>query len=191
DGRSIVVIKGDDKAEPAVGKQVAKRAVDDHAFAVIGPYNYSVGVVNLRTYVDAGIVPIHLTSNAATDGLGYTVQPKDYQVAPVEAKAITGYFKARKVAIVYDTSTYTAGIASQVRKALMGAGARVVLYQSFPENKLDAAALVQKIQAAKPDLFYSSTYYPEGAKIAKQAAARGVTATCLMGLANQDAKFVQ
>jgi branched-chain amino acid transport system substrate-binding protein len=50
---------------------------------------------------------------------------------------------------------------------------------------------VKKIQAAKPDLFYASTYYPEGAKIAKEAAARGVTATCLMGLANQDAKFVE
>jgi branched-chain amino acid transport system substrate-binding protein len=64
------------------------------------------------------------------------------------------------------------------------------LYESFPEGKLDASALVQKIEAAKPDLFYSSTYFPEGGKIAKEAAARGVKATCLMGLANQDPKFV-
>lgn len=191
DGRTIVVVKGDDKADPATGKQVAQRAVDDDDFAVIGPYNSSVGVENLKTYVDAGIIPIHLTSNKATDGMGYTIQPKDYQVAPVEAKAITGFFKARRVAIVYDTSTYTAGIAAQVRDALTSAGAKVVLYQSFPENNANAASLVQKIKASKPDLFYSSTYYPEGGKIAKEAAARGVTATCFMGLANQDAKFVQ
>jgi branched-chain amino acid transport system substrate-binding protein len=184
------LIEGDDQADPALGKDVAEQAVDDDAFAVIGPYNSSVGVENLKTYVHAGIVPIHLTSNAATDGLGYTVQPKDYQVAPVEAKAITGFFKAKKVAIVFDTSTYTAGIAKQVWEALQQAGANVVLYESFPEGKLDAAALVGKIQAAKPDLFYASTYYPDGGKIAKEAAARGVNATCLMGLANQDAKFV-
>jgi len=189
-GHKIELIEGDDKADPTVGKEVAEQAIDDDAFAVIGPYNSSVGIENLRTYVDAGIVPIHLTSNAATDGLGYTVQPKDYQVAPVEAKAISGYFKARRVAIVYDTSTYTAGIAKQVRRTLTQAGAEIALYEPFAENELDAAALVKKIEAAKPDLFYASTYFPEGGKIAKEAAARGVTAICLMGLANQDAKFV-
>jgi branched-chain amino acid transport system substrate-binding protein len=189
-GREIELIEGDDKADPAVGMDVAEQAVDDDAFAVIGPYNSSVGIENLKTYVDAGIVTIHLTSNAATDGLGYTVQPKDYQVAPVEAKAISGHFKARRVAIVYDTSTYTAGIAKQVRQALTDAGLDVVLYESFAASDLDAAAVVRKIQAAKPDLFYSSTYFPEGGKIAKEAAAQGLTATCLMGLANQDAKFV-
>ena len=192
-GHRIELIKGDDKADPEVGKQVARKAVDDGAFAVIGPYNSSVGIENLKTYVDAGIIPIHLTSNAATDGLGYTVQPKDYQVAPVEAKAITGFLGAHRVAIVYDTSTYTAGIAKQVKQALTKAGAKVVLYESFAEDKLNAAAVVAKIAAAKPDLYYASTYYPEGGKIAKEAEARGVgpAATCLMGLANQDAKFVQ
>src|SRR5204862_8026736 len=103
--------------------------------------------------------------------------PKDYQVAPVEAKAITGFLKAQTVAIVYDTSTYTAGIAKQVKQALTKAGTQVVLYESFPEGKLDAAAVVGKIAAASPDLYYASTYYPEGGKIAKEAEARGVGAT--------------
>src|SRR5262249_27060755 len=145
---------------------------------------------NLKMYVNAGIIPIHLTSNAATDGLGYTVQPKDYQVAPVEAKAIKGFFGAHRVAIVYDTSTYTAGIAKQVRDLLKRDGVQVVLYEPFSEGSLNAAALVKKIQAANPDLFYSATYFPEGGAIAKQAAAAGLKATCLMGLANQDPKFV-
>jgi branched-chain amino acid transport system substrate-binding protein len=190
-GREIELIEGDDKADPAVGRQVAEDAIDDDAFAVIGPYNSSVGIENLKMYVDAGIVPIHLTSNAATDGLGYTIQPKDYQVAPVEARAIAGYFKARRVAIVYDTSTYTAGIARQVRGALQAAGVRVVLYERFAEGEFDAPAVVRKIKAARPDLFYASTYFPEGGEIAKEAAAQGVRATCLMGLANQDPKFVE
>ena len=190
DGRKLDLVSGDDKADPATGVKVANRAVDDGAFAVIGPYNSSVGVENLKIYLDGGIIPIHLTSNKATDGMGYTVQPKDYQVAPVEAKAIQGYFQAHRVAIVYDTSTYTAGIATQVRQQLEAGGVKVVLFQSFAEDKLDAAALVRKIKAAKPDLFYSSTYYPEGGKIAREAAAENLSATCLMGLANQDAKFV-
>ena len=192
-GHRIELIKGDDRADPEVGKEVEKRAVDDKAFAVIGPYNSSVGVENLKSYVDAGIIPIHLTSNAATDGLGYTIRPKDSQVAPVEAKAITGFLEAQTVAIVYDASSDTAGIAEQVKQALTKAGAKVVLYESFPEGKLDAAAVVGKIAAANPDLYYASTYSSEGGKIAEEAEARGVGpfATCLMGPANQDTKFAQ
>lgn len=190
-GRKIKLVSGDDKADPSAGEKVAKQAVKDGDFAVIGPYNSSVGIVNLKTYVNGGVIPIHLTSDAATDGLGYTVQPKNYQVAPVEAKAITGYLKARKVAIVYDTSTYTVGIAKQLRAALTAAGAKVVLYQSLTPKNLDAGALVGRIKATKPDLFYSSTYFPQGGKIAKTAAARGLKATCFMGLANQDADFVK
>lgn len=191
DGRRIVLSAADDRADPAVGRQVAGRAVADGAFAVIGPYNSSVGIENLRTYVTGGVIPIHLTSNAATDGLGYTVQPKDYQVAPVEAAAITRDLKAKRVAIVYDTSTYTAGIAKQVRAALRRAGAMVVLYRPIEEKRLDARAVVGAIEAAHPDLYYASTYFPEGGAIAHEAKARGVTAACLMGLANQDAKFVE
>jgi len=190
-GRKIDLVSGDDKADPTVGKKVATRAVKSGDFAVIGPYNSSVGIVNLKTYVNGSVIPIHLTSDAATDGLGYTVQPKNYQVAPVEAKAITGYLKARRVAIVYDTSTYTAGIAKQVKAALTAAGAKIVLYKSLTPQNLHVAALVGEMKAAKPDLFYSSTYFPQGGKIAKAAAARGLTATCFMGLANQDAAFVK
>lgn len=189
-GREIELVEADDEADAEVGKEVAQDAVDEGVFAVVGPYNSSVGVENLKIYLDAGVIPIHLTSNAATDGLGYTVQPKDYQTAPIEAKAIGGFFKARRVAIVYDTSTYTAGIAKQVRQALEADGVDVVLNKSFSTDELDPAALVREIKSANPDLFYSSTYFPEGGKIAKQAAAENVEATCLMGLANQDAKFV-
>src|SRR6266516_5491829 len=144
-GRKIELVSGDDKADPAAGEKVAQQAVKAGDFAVIGPYNSSVGIANLKTYVNGGVIPIHLTSDAATDGLGYTVQPKNYQVAPVEAKAITGYLKARRVAIVYDTSTYTVGIAKQVRAALTAAGVKVVLYQSLTPKSLDAAALVGRI----------------------------------------------
>jgi ABC-type branched-subunit amino acid transport system substrate-binding protein len=107
--------------------------------------------------------PSTLTSNAATDGRGYTVQPKDYQVASVEARAITGYLEANRVAIVYDTSTYTAGIADQVRDAVTRAGAEVVLFESFGEGELNAPALVDQIRA-KPGSLLRDHLLPRGAR---------------------------
>ena len=84
-GKQIEVVPADDEADPETGKLVAQRMVDEGVFAVIGPYNSSVGVENLQTYLDAGVVTIHLTSNEATNGQGFTIQPKDFQTAPTEA----------------------------------------------------------------------------------------------------------
>lgn len=37
-------------------------------FALIGPYNSSVGIQNLPLWISAGVIPIHLASNSATNG---------------------------------------------------------------------------------------------------------------------------
>ena len=49
---------------------------------------------------------------------------------------------------------------------------------------------VAKALATKPDLVYVSTYFPEGARIAKALANAGSSPSCLMGLANVDNAFV-
>jgi branched-chain amino acid transport system substrate-binding protein len=194
-GKRLMLVQADDRADPAAGMQVAQAMVDQHVFAVIGPYNSTVGVKNLKTYLDAGVVVIHLTSNSATNGMGYTIQPKDYQIAPVEAKAITGYLKAKTVAILYDPQTYTAGIAEQVQTALTVGGARVITFAKLDPGAQDYLTLVQSIAVQRPDLLYVSTYYPQGALIARdldQLSSTDMTSAdmlCLMGLANQDPAF--
>ena len=189
-GKQLQLVRADDKADPTTGVQVAKQMVSDHVFAVVGPYNSSVGVENLKTYLNSGVIPIHLTSNSATNGEGYTIQPKDYQVAPVEAKAITGFFHARSVAILYDPSTYTAGIAGQVKAALEGLGVHVVAYHRVNTKSHDYSTLLANVEHRHPDLLYVSTYYPQGGEIAKAYRQLKARPTCLMGLANQDPAFV-
>jgi branched-chain amino acid transport system substrate-binding protein len=189
-GHSIDLIPADDRADPAHGKQVADQMVGAGVFAVIGPYNSGVGVENLPIYVKAGVVPIHLTSNSVTNGEGFTVQPKDYQIAPIEAKAIVGLYRARRVAIVYDPSTYTAGIAAQVQTAVQQAGATVLAYDPVDPATHSYLDLMRKIKGMGPDLFYASTYYPEGAVLAKEIQQVQMHATCFMGLANQDPGFI-
>lgn len=183
------LIAGDDAADVEKGVALARQAAGTGVFAVIGPYNSSVGIHNLPLWISSGVVPIHLTTNNATNGMGYTVQPKDFQVAPIESKAIAGFFKGSRVAIVFDQSAYTAGIAHEVKAALEKAGVHIVLYEGFPEGTVDPKKIVDAVSAANADLFYSSTYFPQGASIAKEAAGR-LQATCFMGLGNQDPGFV-
>jgi len=189
-GKQVTLMRLDDAADAATGVAVATKAVSDGIFAVVGPYNSSVGIENLPIYIEGGVIPIHLTSNEATDGMGFTVQPKDYQVAPVEADAIAHWLKAKTVSIVWDTSTYTAGIAKQVTAELKEAGVKIVFTRQFRTDNVVPGLLARQLKEADADLFYASTYFPEGGRIAKAAYKAGVPSQCFMGLANQDNAFV-
>jgi branched-chain amino acid transport system substrate-binding protein len=189
--RRIELVSLDDRADPDLGIQAAKDAVDAGVFAVVGPFNSSVGVENLPVYLDNGIIPIHLTSDSATNGQGFTVQPKDYQIAPIEAAAITDFFKARRVAILYDPSTYTEGIATELRDLLEEAGVSIVAFERAGPSASREVELVPRMLAGEPDLFYASTYFPQGARVAREILRLGTPTPCLMGLANQDPGFVE
>jgi branched-chain amino acid transport system substrate-binding protein len=189
--RRIELMPLDDQADPELGVEVAEQAAEAGVFAVVGPYNSSVGVENLPIYLDNGVIPIHLTSDSATNGQGFTVQPKDYQIAPIEADAISGFFGAQRVAVLYDPSTYTEGIATELRGLLEETGVTIVAFERARPGASGEEALVRQILSEEPDLFYASTYFPQGAGIAQQILELGTPTTCLMGLANQDPGFVQ
>lgn len=189
-GRRLELVRADDQADPDLGVQVAKEMVADGVFAVVGPYNSVVGVENLPIYVDAGVVPIHLISNRATNGMGFTLEPKDFQVAPVEAGAILEFYKAETVAVIYDPQTYTKGIAEEVRAALEAAGTDVVAYESAEPGAGSYTEILREVTSTDPDLLYVSTYFPQGGVIAKGIAELESSPTCLMGIANPDPGFV-
>ena len=124
-GRRVVLVAGDDRADPATGAKVARRLVRSRVSAVIGPFNSAVGLRALPIYRAAGLPIVRLTSATATEGFGVTTQPMVRQIAPVEQGELTGLLHARSVAVLYDPSAYTAAIATQLAGALQGAGVSV------------------------------------------------------------------
>ncbi len=190
-GRKLRLVKIDDKADPAIAKSVAAKAIRKGIFAVVGPYNSSVGVNNLLTYLNAGVIPVQMTSTDDTAGYGVTVQPKNSQISPVEVKAITGLSpKPTKVAMLVDPSTYTQGMADRLQTSLTAQGIVVTAIEITP-GKSDYTSEVAQAMQSQPDLIYSSTYYDTGAPIAEAIYALGAGAPkCFMGLANQENDFV-
>jgi branched-chain amino acid transport system substrate-binding protein len=189
-GRPVRLIKANDQANPDLALTVAKRVNKAGAVAVIGPYNSSVGVINLPYYLAHNITPVQLTSIDSTTGEGVTVQPKNSQISPVEIAYLSTSSGCPKVVMLVDPSTYTQGMADRVGAAMIcGDGAPV---QSIPitEGLADYSAQVAQALALKPDFLYVSTYFPEGSKIAVAINAAGSKASCLMGLANVDPAFV-
>ena len=189
DGVQLTLLKVDDKATAAAGVAAERQVVAAHAFAVVGPFNSSVGVANLSLYKKAGLPIVRLTSSVKTEGFGATTQPMDSQVAPVEINEITQVLHATRPAIIYDTSTYTAGIAKQVKAGLAKAGDPVVAMASVTSTQTNYSSALSKVAASHPGLLYISAYGAEAGAIAK-AASTGNSGKCFVDLAAQGPDFV-
>jgi branched-chain amino acid transport system substrate-binding protein len=195
-GRRIQILRADDKGDQANAKRVARRVIRKKAVAVIGPYNSSVGIVNLPIYLKNRIVPVHLTSSDDTRGQGVTIQPKNSQIAPVEEAYVRSTGAKRVTMLVDDTpnGAFTVGMADRLQQRLTAHGVAVtrISVKELTDNVEPTyyATKVAEALATGPDLLYVSTYYPEGAKIAEALTAAGTSPRCLMGLANVDPGFV-
>ena len=190
-GKHLQLVRIDDQANAQKASAVAQQAITQHVVAVIGPYNSAVGIVNLPLYLQAGVVVVRLTSNHTTNGMGITLQPMDYQVAPFEAAAVEKTTGDSRVAVVYDTSTYTSGVADQMRSLLTTAGVSVVAFVPITSDQTQYRDVLTEVKAAQPTLVYYVAYDPQAEDLVRQAAQLGVPGTCLVdGLAAQGPTFL-
>ena len=191
-GKDVEVVAIDDAADPATGVEAAKSAIEEGLDGVVGPYNSGVGVETLPLYIKAGLVPIRLTSDASTNGLGFTLQPMTYQIAPVASQALTRWLGAKKVAIAYDpTQNYTVSVSKKLKGSLEAAGVDVTAYEQVQPGKKSYTDVVDQLAAAKPDVIYAAVYFPEGGLIAKEIQQAKVDSQCIADYASYDTGFVE
>ena len=190
-GMQLRLISGNDKADADLGAAVAEAVAAKNPYAVVGPYNSSVGLESLPVYAQAGVIPMRMTSLDETSKYGATVQPMNSQISPVEI-AWMKQNQAGKVSILWDPSAYTKGMADRMYRALDKMGVLVTKIEIDPAAT-DYTAVVRQALTNNPDTVYVSTYYPQGALIAKALKAEadaGNDARCFMGLANQEQAFI-
>lgn len=191
-GRQVEIVAIDDAADPATGVKAAKAAIADGLDGIVGPYNSGVGIETLPLYIKAGLVPIRLTSDASTNGLGFTLQPMTYQIAPVASQALTQWLGAKSVAIAYDpTQNYTASVSRKLKGSLEAAGVTVTAYARVQPGKESYAGVVDELAAAEPDVIYAAVYFPEGGLIAKEMHEGKVDSQCIADYGSYDTGFVE
>jgi branched-chain amino acid transport system substrate-binding protein len=191
-GREVVVVPIDDAADPATGVKAAKAAIAEGIEGIVGPYNSAVGIETLPLYVKAGLVPIRLTSDNSTNGLGYTLQPMTYQIAPVASRALTEWLGAKRVAIAYDpTQNYTVSVSSALKSKLKAAGVTVTAYEKVKPGQKSYSATIRRLEATDPDVIYAAVYFPEGGLIAKEMHDGRARARCVADYASYDTGFVE
>jgi branched-chain amino acid transport system substrate-binding protein len=191
-GRQVEIVAIDDAADPATGVKATKSAIADGLDGVVGPYNSGVGIETLPLYIEAGLVPVRLTSDASTNGLGFTLQPMTYQIAPVASQALTDWLDAKTVAIAYDpTQNYTVSVSKALKGSLEEAGVTVTAYEKVQPGKQSYTDVVDKLAAAKPDVIYAAVYFPEGGLIAKEMREGQVESQCIADYGSYDTGFVE
>ena len=191
DGRKIEIIAIDDAADPDTGVAAAEAAIADGLDGVVGPYNSGVGIKTLPLYQAAGILPIRLTTNSKTNSMGFTLQPMDYQIAPVAATGLEKWLGAKSVAIIYDESAeYTKSIASTLKSQLESAGLTVPVFTAIDPGKADYSAAVTAASQAGVDVIYGATYFPEGALLAQAIHTLQVPQPCVLDYGSYDPGYI-
>ena len=188
-GRKILVIRADDQGMPGLALPTFRRVARARADALIGPYNSSVGVINLPFYLRARIVPVQMTSTDATSGMGVNVQPKTRQISPVEVAFVRNTWKPARVAVLAGSSTFLAGEADGMQAGLQAGGVQVTRLP-VEAGATDCAPIVAQALAASPDAIYVSTKINEGVCITRALVASGSPVKCLLGFANADPSFI-
>ena len=191
DGRMITIVEIDDQADPETGVSAATEAIAEGLRGVVGPYNSSVGSATLPLYIDAGLVPLRLTSADETAGLGFTLQPMTSQIAPVATNAIAEWAGASSVALIYDeTQDYTVDARATMSSAITAAGIRITAEVAITPGADSYTDAVVEATAGGVDLVYVITYYPEGGLIARAMLESAPDTACLADYGAYDAGYV-
>ena len=87
DGRKVEIYAADDKGSADNARAVAEGVIGKEIRFVIGPYNSSVGIVNLPIYRRGTVLPLWMTSRDETRGAGRD-RPADEQPDRSDRRAI-------------------------------------------------------------------------------------------------------
>jgi branched-chain amino acid transport system substrate-binding protein len=169
----ILLEDNESKAESAVAA-ATKLIKEDRVLALIGSYA-SKQTIPMGEVADREKTPMispWSTNPLSTKGRPYVFRAcfiDDFQ-GFVGAKYVKDYFKATKVAVLYDVaSDYPKGLAEFFKKSVEELGLEVVAFETFTTKDRDFSAQLTKIIESGADILYTPQYYDEVPLIVRQA----------------------
>ena len=188
-GYRVVVRPLDDESDSDVAvAQVAQvqEALDngERVIAVIGHLNSGQTLAAMELYKDLPLIVITPTaSEQSLSQRGYTnffrVNASDDVQAAVDARFLTEYLKATRVAVVFNNTEYGQGLAASLIEELTARGAEAVTRIEVEEGQGQYGEEVAEIQAADPDAIFYAGYEIEAPFLRYELVKAGVTAPML------------
>jgi branched-chain amino acid transport system substrate-binding protein len=184
-GKKVVLLAGDDQADPKQAVSIANKFTNQKVVAVVGHWNSSCSIPASKYYNDANIVMISpATTNPQLTLQGFKqvfrVCGTDDQQGRVAAEFVLKTLRPRRVAVIHDKTAYGQGLADYFKKAL-GDRVQVVYYGGIIQGDPDYKAVLTTIKEGKPDLYFFGGIYPEAGRLVRQAKEVGLNIPLITG----------
>jgi len=187
----IEIFPQDTACDPKQAVAAANKLINEKVTGVVGAYCSSSTIPSSETLAEENIVmltPASTSPKVTERGLPYMFRTcgRDDHQAPAAVKFMKDVVGVKSIFIVDDKTTYSQGLAEGVATAAKAAGIAVLEHDHVNQGDKDYSAVLTKVKAANPDLFYISLQNSAtGALMVIQAKRLGIDAV-LMG---QDAVY--
>ncbi|MFZ2330024.1 MAG: branched-chain amino acid ABC transporter substrate-binding protein [Atribacterota bacterium] len=197
-GRMIKIELVDDACQPKAGALAAMKLVSmKEVVAAIATYGSSVTQPASDIYekfkkvnIAYGATVTHLSER----GLKYffrTCGRTDTQ-GIFFADQVVPHFKAKRVAIMHDNTSFALGLAEEARNAALAAGnIDIVYFDAITPGESDYTVPLTKLREKNPEVFYFTGYFPEAGLIIRQAREIGIDAVFVGGDAAINEDFIR
>ena len=164
----------DESNKDRVQELYTKLATDDNADFMISPY--SSGLTAAASVIAEQYGKVMITTGAADDATykqGYTGV---YQAYTPSSRYLTSSIDllgsldstAKKLAFVYENSTFSTGVADAAKAYAEANGYDVVLYEGYDAGTTDFSAIINKVQSVTPDAILGGGHFQDGSALARQ-----------------------
>jgi len=157
----IELFPQDTACDPKQAVASANKLLNLEVVGVVGAYCSSSTIPGSEVLAEEDIpmiTPASTNEKVTERGLPYMFRMcgRDDDQSKTAGKFIQEYLKAKTVYIVDDKTTYSQGLAENVKKECGKLGVKVVAHDHVNQGDKDFSAVLTKIKAANPDLFYMS-----------------------------------
>jgi ABC-type branched-subunit amino acid transport system substrate-binding protein/serine/threonine protein kinase len=190
----VELVTADTQGRADQAPQAAQRLVQQGVVGVIGPQFTPESLAAGPVLEQAGIPNISTTSSGrALSGnnwkFWHRLAASDQEVATLSAEFIARAVKPGKAFVVDDQDTYTRDLAADFSKTLEGKKVDVEKGR-IDSLATDHSAVVDKIDAANPDVIFYGGTFRAAARLIKQVRDAGVDSQFVLGDAALVADFV-
>lgn len=176
-GRKIDLVTYDTQTQPGVAKGLAKRAVDEGAYVVMGPVFSGSIIVSMAETRQAEITNFTggEASNITTQGNPYIFRTSFNQATgmPKLANYIAGELKAKSVAIIFVNNDFGKGGRDAMVKELTARNIKVAADVSTESSQADFSAAVLRAKQSNADALFAYLNEEESARLLRELRKQG------------------
>ncbi|MFM0529732.1 ABC transporter substrate-binding protein [Paraburkholderia strydomiana] len=194
-GHPLQYVFEDSQSDPRQAVTIAQKFVDDKRILIeLGDFSSPASMAASPIYQRAGLVQLGFTNSHPdfTKGGDFIWSPS---VSQADAQPLLANLAVkqgfRRIAVLFQNTDWGRASKDVFVKSAGTRGAQVVAAEGYQPTDKDFRATLLRVRDAKPDALVLIAYYSDGAQIARQARASGITLPIVAASSVYSPKFME